>query len=68
MTLLPFPAYVIIGHFLQNPPFPLTALLFNAEAFTNNRTIQAVEQEKLTRKFTQKKSAIFGAGEYIYFF
>ena len=43
MTLPPFPAYVIIGHFLQNPHFPLTALSFNAEA--NIRTIQAVEQE-----------------------
>ena len=44
----------------------VTALSLNAEAFTNNRTSQAVEPEKLTRKFYKNNScALFGAGAYI---
>ena len=44
----------------------VTALSFNAEAFTNNRTSQAVEPEKLTRKFYKNNSCdLLGAGAYI---
>ena len=43
-----------------------TALSLNAQAFTNNRTSQAVEPEKVTRKFYKNNScALSGAGAYI---
>ena len=43
-----------------------TALSLNAEAFTNNRTFQAVEPEKFTRKYHKNNSCAFlRAGAYI---
>ena len=44
-----------------------TALSLNAEAFTNNRTFQAVEPEKLTRKcYMNKSCALLGTRAYIW--
>ena len=41
--------FIQVGH--------LTALSLNAETSTNNRTFQAVEPEKLTRKFLNKNNS-----------
>ena len=50
-----------------NGAYSITALSSNAEAFTNNRTFQAVEPEKLTRKFYKNNfGALLGAGAYIW--
>ena len=47
------PPIVQIGHSTN------TALSLNAEAFSNDRTSQAVEQEKMTRKFYKNNSCAF---------
>ena len=52
--------------FVETSDWPLTALSYNAEAYTNNRPFQTVELEKLTKKFYKKNScALLGAGAYI---
>ena len=43
-----------------------TSFLLNVEAFTNNRTLQVVEPEKLNRKYYKNNScAILAADAYI---
>ena len=57
--------YDAIAGSVTHPYRCATALSLNAEAFMNNRTSQAVEPEKLTRKFYKKNSgALLGAGAY----
>ena len=56
-----------IKYYIPLQCFQSTALSLNAEAFTNNRTFQAIKWEKLTRKFSKNNScALLGADAYIW--